>query len=261
MPGPYKVPEIRTSPARDKVVYLPSCLNQMMGPGHKSPARRPLVEETVALLEKAGYEVVFPEKMDSLCCGMIWESKGQKDVAAQKTSELQAALMKASENGRYPVLCDQSPCLHRMRATLDGLELYGPVGFIKKFLVDRLEFHRSDVPVLVHLTCSTRLMGLDKDLVELARLCSTDVRVPESVGCCGFAGDKGMTHPELNAWSLRKLRSQAEGVPAGYSNSRTCEIGLETNSGIPYQSIIYLVNEHTVRQYKNIFVTANKTIQ
>ena len=132
-----------------------------------------------------------------------------------------------------------------MKKNLKGLELYGPVGFIKKFLVPRLAFHADDTPVLVHLTCSTRLMGLDKDLVALAGLCSTDVRVPEGVGCCGFAGDKGMTVPELNEWSLRKLRSQAEGVPAGYSNSRTCEIGLETHSGVPYLSIVYLVNAHT----------------
>ena len=52
---------------------------------------------------------------------------------------------------------------------------------------------------------------------------------------------------ELNAYALRKLREQIEksGIEVGYSNSRTCEIGLTTNSGVPYRSIIYLVNEHT----------------
>lgn len=79
---------------------------------------------------------------------------------------------------------------------------------------------------------------------DLACLCSSAVLVPEGVGCCGFAGDKGMTHPELNAYALRKLRSQIveKGIEVGYSNSRTCEIGLQTNSGIPYRSIVYLVN-------------------
>ena len=245
MPKPYKAKATLTKPRADKVVYLPSCLNQMMGLQHGAPAERPLAEETAALLEKAGFEVIFPERMDSLCCGMIWESKGQKDVAAKKAAELEAALLKASEGGRWPVLCDQSPCLHRMRKTMSGLNLYGPVGFVKEFLLDRLEFHRSDTPVILHLTCSTRLMGLDKDMVEIARLCSSDVRVPEGILCCGFAGDKGMTRPELNEWSLRKLRSQVGDVPVGYSNSRTCEIGLETHSGIPYMSIIYLVNSCT----------------
>ena len=59
--------------------------------------------------------------------------------------------------------------------------------------------------------------------------------------------DKGFTQPELNAYALRKLRPQIEkaGIKTGYSNSRTCEIGLETNSGIPYISIIYLVDKCT----------------
>ena len=247
-PRPYRAKAVATSASPDKVVYFPSCLNQMMGLQPSAPVKRPLVEETLALLEKAGFEVVFPAKMDSLCCGMIWESKGQPDVADKKLSELEKALLEASEGGRYPVLCDQSPCLHRMKMHLKSLKLYEPVGFIKEFLLPRLRFQADDTPVLVHITCSSRLMGLEKDMVELAQLCSTDVRVPEGVGCCGFAGDKGMTHPELNEWSLRKLRSQVQSIPAGYSNSRTCEIGLETNSGVPYMSIVYLVNSHTVKR-------------
>ena len=71
--------------------------------------------------------------------------------------------------------------------------------------------------------------------------------LPEGVGCCGFAGDRGFTFPELNKYGLRKLRPQIEAnhIEVGYSNSRTCEIGLETNAGIPYMSIVYLVNEVT----------------
>ena len=57
-----------------------------------------------------------------------------------------------------------------------------------------------------------------------------------------------MTNPELNAWALRKLRPalEAEGVAEGFSNSRTCEIGLSLNGGVPYRSIVYLVNRVTV---------------
>jgi FAD/FMN-containing dehydrogenase/Fe-S oxidoreductase len=247
-----------------KVIYFPSCLNQMMGlpaaPGAPAPYRpdimpgRPLVEETVALLKKAGYEVVFPENMDSLCCGTIWESKGMPELAAQKTAELEEALWKASEGGRYPILCDQSPCLHRMRKHIKSMKLYEPAEFIYDFLKDRLQFRQTDIPIAVHLTCSTRLMGIGEKLLALARMCSSQVIVPEGVGCCGFAGDKGMTTPELNAYALRKLRSQVNpdgkdqsgrAAVAGSSNSRTCEIGLTTHSGIPYQSIVYLVNACT----------------
>ncbi|MCQ2173847.1 MAG: FAD-binding oxidoreductase [Bacteroidales bacterium] len=245
-PLPYRAPKTSGTPASDlKVVYFPSCFNQMMGKGKHSPCRRPLVEETIELLEKAGYEVIFPENKDSLCCGTVWESKGMPDTAKEKILELEQALWQASEYGKYPVLCDQSPCLHRMRLNIKSMHLYEPAEFIWKFLRDRLEFTRTEEKVAVHQTCTMRLMGLGGILVDLARLCASEVVVPEGVGCCGFAGDKGMTHPELNSWALRKLRDQVRDVKVGYSNSRTCEIGLETNSGIPYISIVYLVNACT----------------
>lgn len=247
-----KRPDSQTSEAATgmptvcKVVYFPSCINQMMGlPKHHHAVDKPLVEEMVSLLGKAGYEVIFPENMSSLCCGTIWESKGMPEIADRKTAELEEALWQASEQGRYPVLCDQSPCLHRMKHKIKKMRLYEPAEFILGFLADRLDFHQTDTPVAIHLTCSMRLMDKTGKMIELAKMCSTDVVVPEGVGCCGFAGDKGMTHPELNKYALRKLKDQVKGIPVGYSNSRTCEIGLATNSGIPYVSIAYLVNRCT----------------
>lgn len=247
-----KRPDSQTSEAATgmptvcKVVYFPSCINQMMGlPKHHHAVDKPLVEEMVSLLGKAGYEVIFPENMSSLCCGTIWESKGMPEIADGKTAELEEALWQASEQGRYPVLCDQSPCLHRMKHKIKKMRLYEPAEFILGFLADRLDFHQTDTPVAIHLTCSMRLMHKTGKMLELARMCSTNVLVPEGVGCCGFAGDKGMTHPELNKYALRKLKDQVKGIPVGYSNSRTCEIGLATNSGIPYVSIAYLVNRCT----------------
>lgn len=247
-----KCPDSQTSEAATgmptvcKVVYFPSCINQMMGlPKHHHAVDKPLVEEMVSLLGKAGYEVIFPENMSSLCCGTIWESKGMPEIADRKAAELEEALWQASEQGRYPVLCDQSPCLHRMKHKIKKMRLYEPAEFILGFLADRLDFHQTDTPVAIHLTCSMRLMDKTGKMIELAKMCSTDVVVPEGVGCCGFAGDKGMTHPELNKYALRKLKDQVKGIPVGYSNSRTCAIGLATNSGIPYVSIAYLVNRCT----------------
>ena len=224
-----------------KVVYFPSCINQRMG---AAEGERPLVEETVELLGKAGYEVVFPEGMENLCCGTIWESKGMPEIADRKTAELERALRAASDGGARPILCDQSPCLHRMREKIAGLKLYEPAEFIEKFVLDKVRITPVDETVTVHVTCSTRRMGLADTVVRVARACARDVLVPEEIGCCAFAGDKGFTHPGLNAWALRKLRGQVElaGVTHGYSNSRTCEIGLTTHSGVPYSSIVSLVN-------------------
>ncbi len=253
IPKGYRPKGIGTGEGELKVVYFPSCLNQMMGPAAKDNVR-PLVEETVELLKKAGYEVIFPDKMDSLCCGTIWESKGLPEVADRKVSELEEALWKASSEGRYPVLCDQSPCLQRMRKHIQKMHLYEPAEFIWTFLKDRLEFHPVDEPISVHITCSMRLMGLEDYLVKVANLCSTNVIVPAEVGCCAFAGDLGMNKPELNAWALRKLRPvlKNNGVKEGFSNSRTCEIGLTKHGGVPYRSIVYLVNRTTEKAWRRI---------
>ena len=230
-----------------KVVYFPSCINQTMGLSKGAPVKNSLVDETCQLLNKAGYEVIFPEGMEKMCCGQIWESKGMLDIADRKSAELETALWKASEQGRYPVLCDQSPCLHRMKKVIKRMKLYEPAEFIMTFLKDKLDFHPIDRNIALHLTCSTREMGVSAELIALAKLCSNHVYLPEGVGCCGFAGDRGFTFPEMNRYALRKLKPQIEEhhIEVGYSNSRTCEIGLQSNTGIPYMSIVYLVNECT----------------
>ena len=123
-----------------------------MGLPKKSPVEQPLVNKMIALLQKGGYEVIFPKNMEKLCCGTIWESKGMLDIANRKTTELEAALWEASEEGKYPVLCDQSPCLHRMRSTIQKMKLYEPAEFIYTFLRDKLSFTPIDRPIAVHKT-------------------------------------------------------------------------------------------------------------
>lgn len=249
MPKAHSMKSVPNTAADKRVVYFPSCLNQTMGRATKGTSTD-LVDKVVAFLAKAGWQVIFPEDMNSMCCGMIWESKGMPDIADRKTAQLEAALLKASEGGKLPVVCDQSPCLHRMREHMKQVKPLELMEFIHDYVADDLDFKPTDETVAIHLTCSTRLMGIDTKLLSLARRCSTNVVLPEGVGCCGFAGDKGFTHPELNAYALRHLRAQVEksGATRGFSNSRTCEIGLTTHSGIPYQSLVYLIDEVTTKK-------------
>ena len=258
MPLAYRIPKNvkkshaagnATADAKPKVVYYPSCINQTMGPDHHHRADAAQVEVMLSVLERAGYEVIFPDKMEQLCCGTIWESKGMGEIADRKLAELEEALWRASDEGRYPVLCDQSPCLHRMREKISRMKLYEPAEFILTYVADKLEFRPLDITVALHITCSMRRMGIADKIVTLAKMCAKRVVLPEGVGCCGFAGDKGFTQPELNAYALRKLRVAVEksGATDGYSNSRTCEIGLTTHSGIEYRSIAYLVEAATRR--------------
>jgi D-lactate dehydrogenase len=229
---------------RDKVVYFPSCINRSMGLSADQKEDQQLTEKMISLLQKAGYEIIYPENMNSLCCGMAFSSKGYTEAGSRKLMELENALMKASLNGRYPVLCDMSPCLYTMKENMSIiLKLYEPVEFIYDHLVPKLEFTPVDECVTVFPVCSMKKMGLERKLIGLAKLCAREVIVPET-NCCGFAGDRGFTFPELNKHGLRNLRVQLPSdIKEGYSNSRTCEIGLSLHSGISYKSIVYLVDK------------------
>ena len=61
--------------------------------------------------------------------------------------------------------------------------------------------------ITVFPVCSMKKMELDGKLADLARACAKEVIVAES-NCCGFAGDRGFTFPELNQHGLRDLKNQ-----------------------------------------------------
>ena len=230
----------------DRVVYFPACIARTMGPACQDDPQQSLVHTTENLIRKAGYQIVYPKGLGNLCCGMAFHSKGFQRTAAEKAAELGDALMTASEGGRLPILCDTSPCLHHMKNTLDpSLNLYEPIEFTLTYLAERLTFEKQPGAVALHAVCSAKKMGLENKLIALARMCASDVILPE-VNCCGFAGDKGFSVPELNAFGLRNLKDQLPAeVTEGFSTSRTCEIGLSLHGGITYQSILYLVDRAT----------------
>ncbi|EQM66234.1 FAD-binding and (Fe-S)-binding domain-containing protein [Pseudomonas tohonis] len=233
--------------ARPRVVYLAACVSRAMGPAASDGEQVPLVDKTRMLLEKAGYQVVFPSQLESLCCGQPFASKGYAEQAESKRREMIDALLEASRGGLDPIYCDTSPCT--LRLVQDGLDsrldLFDPVRFIRTHLLERLEFTPQDKPIAVHVTCSTQHLGEAQGLIDLVRRCTREVVVPEGIHCCGFAGDKGFTTPELNAHSLRSLKDAVQVCEEGISTSRTCEIGLTQHGGIDYHGLVYLVDRVT----------------
>jgi len=142
-----------------RVVYFPSCISRTMGLARGSQQQESQNKKIDSLLRKAGYEVVYPAGIDSLCCGMAFASKGFTKQGDAKAEELIEVLSRASQEGRYPVLFDTSPCLYRVRETISGqtkLKLYEPVEFVLQFLVSRLVFKALPVTVAVHGTAAPR---------------------------------------------------------------------------------------------------------
>ncbi len=250
LPTAGTMPALEPSAAlnRLRVVYFPSCASRTMGPAQGDPELDALPVKTAALLRKAGFDVVLPEDSAALCCGQPFESKGLPEQANAKRREVEQALFKASRNGQDPVVFDTTPCVLRVKkgaelVTLNTLKLYDITEFLHDVVLDRLTIHQQPETVAIHPTCSNINMGLQAKLKAIAETCVEKVIVPDRVSCCGWAGDKGFSHPELNASALRDLKAALpDECQSGYSTSRTCEIGLSLHSGRYYRSIVYLVD-------------------
>jgi D-lactate dehydrogenase len=237
---------VPTLKSEDKVVYFSSCINRTMANPNQADEKN-LDVVIIGILERAGFEVIIPSHLEGLCCGMPFSSKGYKEEGKKKSDELENALRIASRDGKYPILCDMSPCSKTMQQNFSKkIKVYDTVEFIIDFLASRLEFKQIDEPIVIHTTCSTRKTGLAEKFEQIARMCSSNVTIPTDVGCCGFAGDRGFSFPELNKSALRHLKSSIpQGVKLAFSTSKTCEIGLSEEAGIDYKSIFYLVDRCT----------------
>ena len=249
-PMPADPPSVEAEkPKRKRVVYLPSCVTRSMGParGDDDANGEAVHAKFLSLLDKAGYEAVLPPDLSSQCCGMIFDSRGYRDVGASQSTSLEAALLEASEDGKLPIVCDTSPCLQRMKEKFESpllkFAMYEPVQFISLYLQKELDFSKVRETVAVHVPCSSKKLKLGEQMVQLAELCATDVHATP-IPCCGMAGDRGMRYPELTGSSLQHL-SLPESCTDGYSTSRTCEMSLSNHSGMHFRSLLYLVDEAT----------------
>ena len=235
---------------KPRVVYFASCAGQMFGPARDDRSGETVATTLYRLLDKAGFEIVTPVRQASLCCGQPFDSKGLSCEADRKAEETITALIQASEDGRWPVFVDTSPCAQRLKSVAAGrLTLLDIAEFLHDHVLPNVDIpDRITSPVALHLTCSTRRMGLDATLMAVAQACAEHVVVPADIGCCAFAGDKGFVRPEMNAHALRSLAPAVKDCTAGYSTSRTCEIGLSLHGGVTYRSVADLVDRVAQRR-------------
>jgi len=245
-----KISSSELNSSKNMVVYFPSCISRSMGTTNDNTYKESQTEVMQRLLKKAGYNILFPNNIHSLCCGMPFSSKGYFDLAEYKSAELEKELFHISLKGKYPIVFDTSPCTKTFYGYLrninnDLLNIYDSVEFIHDVLLSKLKIVKKDKSIAIHPTCSTTKMGQIEKFISIANTCITNVHQPEDVHCCGFAGDRGFTYPELNESALNNLKPEVEKhrCSLGYSSSKTCEIGLSLHSGIDYNSIIYLVDE------------------
>ena len=92
-----------------RVVYFPSCLTRILGPLPGEDAL-PTAQAMLDVLGRAGFDVVYPDGIEALCCGMPFSSKAFFTAARAAARRTGASLWAAARDGADPVVTDASPC-------------------------------------------------------------------------------------------------------------------------------------------------------
>lgn len=258
MPKPAKAPLPRTSLAGAQAIYFPACISRMMGHLPGEPEELSLVEALVKVAARAGAPVHIPQDVEGTCCGVPFSSKGFDEAHRFTVNNAIEKFWGWSQEGRLPIVMDTSPCTHGMvtsrayltaenQARFDRLTILDSTAFAHDVLLPRLEVLRKVGSVALHPVCSLTKMNLVPKLEGVAKACADTVVVPRDAGCCGFAGDRGFTHPELTASATRhearEVRAQSH--DGYFASSRTCEVGMTRSTGQTYRSFLYLLESAT----------------
>jgi D-lactate dehydrogenase len=247
------------SPSDAQAVFFGACIGTMFGPEDEGPGSRDALR---ALLDRAGIPVVVPEENGGLCCGTPWKSKGHLDGYRLMSNRVLASLWDASRHGELPVVCDAASCTEGLDVMLTqavaahpeyaGLRIEDATTFVAREVLPRLSVDAKLPSIAVHPTCSTTALGATGALTAIAAAVADEVFVPDGWGCCAFAGDRGMLHPELTASATAQESAEVAaadtargGFDAFVSANRTCEIGMTRATGRPYRHVIEVLEERT----------------
>jgi D-lactate dehydrogenase len=235
------------SPApRGEIVYFPACPSRMFGAPKTAFDLLPGPDAMVALLERAGYAVSLPEKLNGQCCGQPFQSKGFPEEAARVGATLKRDLSRLSDGGTLPIVTDASTCAKHLREFPGDGAVADSSEFLAKFVLPHLAVTRKLPVVAVHHNCSAQRLKEQALTETIAKACADSIAVLSSVTCCGYAGDKGMFIPELNEHATRFVRNDIPvGCELGVSTVSTCASGLSEQAGIPFVALASLLEYAT----------------
>lgn len=243
-------PTRRRPPPRQHpdAVYLPACVNAMFGPQPGGTRQRLGVQAAFeALCAKAGLTLLVPPGIDGLCCATPWTSKGMTRGADTMKARVVGPIKKWA-HGQLPVVCDASSCTEGFQRLLQDepdIDVVDCVQFVAQRVLPVLGNFPKLPAITLHQTCSSTHIGLGESLVAVASAVAEQVNLPVDGGCCAFAGDRGMLHPELTAVATRPEATEVANLaaPVHASCNRTCEIGLTRATGQPYRHILEVLAE------------------
>ncbi|MER5760138.1 FAD-binding and (Fe-S)-binding domain-containing protein [Streptomyces sp. NPDC002082] len=245
----------RTLPATRRggaaAVYYPACVNRIFG-GPDGASGPSLPEAVVAVSERAGRPVWIPGDVRGTCCATIWHSKGYDAGNRVMANRIVEAAWGWTAGGRLPLVVDASSCTlgiaHEVvpyltddnRSLHAELRIVDSIVWAAEELLPHLEVRRTVGSAVLHPTCSMRHLDDEAHLRTVAEACADEVVVPYDTGCCAFAGDRGMLHPELteSATAREAAEVTARQFDAHLSANRMCEVGMDRATGRSYYSAL-----------------------
>jgi D-lactate dehydrogenase len=241
-----------------KAIYFPACISRTMGHLPGEPSELSLAEAFVRVAQRANVPLCIPSDVEGTCCGVPFSSKGYDAAHRFMANRTIERFWKWSGEGQLPVVVDTSPCTYGLltcrsyltpdnQRRFDRLKILDGVAFTHDELLPRLTVLRKVGSVALHPVCSVTKMSLVAKLEGVAKACAERVVIPRDAGCCGFAGDRGFSHPELTASATHHEAAEVrmEAFDGHFSSSRTCEVGMTRATGEIYRSIVYLLESAT----------------
>lgn len=239
-----------THPQHAQAIYFPSCSTRLFGQSDQDN----LPETLVKIARVAGVNLMIPE-VNNTCCGLAFSSKGFTETGIEMWERFMSNCWEWTLEGKLPVVIDASSCSlfaktppsesvsPEVLKKYASLKLLDIVEFIHDYLLPKLALEPKNTSIVLHPNCSLVKMGLTDKMEEIARRCSRSVTIPENLGCCGFAGDKGIAYPELTASATREEAAEitTQTFDGYYSSNVTCEMGMTAATGATFRSLVFAV--------------------
>ncbi len=240
------------------VAFFPSCLSEIFSAA--DPGSAGAAGSLLTLCGAAGVRVRIVDGVEKLCCTTVWSSKGLTQGRNEMSRRTAEAVLTATGQGQIPVVSDASSCSHglheiggylreagddELAKRFEAIQVMDSTRYAAEYLLDRLPPARRLRSVVLHPTCTDQHEGNVAALQKLAEACAEEVVVPLDVGCCGFAGDRGLLHPELteSATKAEAAEVTSETYDAYLSSNRTCELGMSRATGHTYHHVLEVLAE------------------
>ena len=225
----------QSSSVISSIVYIPSCTARLFAkPNDQSLALPDLI---ISLSKKAGIEITIPNDIENRCCGLAYASKGAKHSAQKAMQDWSRDIADDAI-----ILTDSYSCSSHIRPNMMVMDMLE----FAELLIASLPIQALEGTAILHPPCSVQMNKGIERLRKITQKLAKDVFIPESLGCCGFAGDHGFKDPSLSKHACRDMNieiNKQKNVIGYYSLNPTCELGMNIGTGKSYVSLFYLIHQ------------------